>query len=213
MMSPLAQCELGIREWERLFRKHVDLSGSERFFVCRLWQQQGCTENYSSSGCISWDKVCSLSPCTLTWTHPCHDRSRGCAAPGQHGSYFWASAATWLHLLPFSSPPSQEQAAAITGHAALGLERRKKICCLLWKAFTTPFCDYRSHTKDNLCHFFSDPYSDICPGLIPILLAANTGTLSFLGCSLLSHGYPSKINYLQQTSSLQYIQLSKRAPI
>lgn len=79
---------------------------------------------------------------------------RGLGCPRQHGSYGWALAATRLRPLLLSSPPSQAQATAITGHRALCLERREKVCCLLWKAFTTPFV-IADHTQRTIFVSFS----------------------------------------------------------
>lgn len=68
---------------------------------------------------------------------------------------------------------------------------------MLWKAFTPPFVIADRTQSTIAVNFFSDPCSGIFPGLIPILvaamlLAAVTGTPSFLLYSLLSHGYQSK---------------------
>ena len=77
----------------------------------------------------------------------CHGSSGSCAAPCQHS---WALAATRIRPLP----PSQARAAAIAGHTALCLERREKLCCLLWKAFTPPFV-IADHTQRTIYASFS----------------------------------------------------------
>lgn len=94
---------------------------------------------------------------------------------------------------PFS-PPSQAQFAAITSHTDRCLERRE-VCCSPWKIFTTP------HK--------GQPLSVLFWSLLRYLSVTDTDLegckcrfLSFPLCSLLSHGYSSEINYLQQALSL-----------
>lgn len=89
------------------------------------------------------------------------------------------------------------QAATIAHHTALCFKSKERVCCLLWKPFTPPFVIADLTQSTISLNIFSDPCSGIFPGLIPILVAAKllaavTGTLSFLFCSLLSHGYQSK---------------------
>lgn len=140
---------------------------------------------------------------------PRHGPAPAMAAPGAGLSP--STRQLWLGLGSRTASPTPPLLTTIPGtsychhqsQGSLSWKRREGLLFTL-EGFYNPFCYCRSHTKDNLCQFFSDPYSDIFPGLILILLAANAGTLSFLLCSLLSHGYPSKINYLQQNLSLEH---------
>lgn len=89
------------------------------------------------------------------------------------------------------------QAATTAHQTVLCFKSKERVCCLLWKAFTPPFVIADCTQSTISVNFFSDPCSGIFPGLIPILVAAKllaavTGTPSFLLYSLLSHGYQSK---------------------
>lgn len=200
--APPAQGGLEVRAWERVSGSVWISLGQRGCLFANSGSNGAVLKNIPLPGVSHGPKHAPCRPAPRTC--PCHGSSGGCAAPCQHDGYGWASAAARLRPLPLSSPPSQARAAAITCHMALCLERRERVCCLLWKAFTLPFVIADHTQRTTFVSFSLIPTQTFLPGLIPILLAANAGTLSFLLCSLLSHGYPSKINYLQQTLSLQH---------
>lgn len=164
-MPPPVQRVMGTRVREGS-REGLYLPGSERLFICQLWQQWGSAGKYSSSGCFSWAEALSLSPCDPTGSCPCQGTLGAVLLPVNT----MAVAGLW-------QPHSFPSAPLLTTSCCC---KKKKLCCLFWTAFTPLFSYCRSYTKDNLCRFCSDPCSHPFPGLMPAWLAANTGALSFL---------------------------------